>query len=58
LKPEQAIANVKLSYGDKFIELEALVDTGASKSVISKRLAEKLDALILLKEPYELRTAD
>ena len=58
MKPEQAIANVKLSYGDKFIELEALVDTGASKSVISKRLAEKLDALILLKEPYELRTAD
>jgi len=58
LKPEQAIADVKLSYGDKFIELKALVDTGASKSVISKRLAEKLNALIPLKEPYELRTAD
>jgi predicted aspartyl protease len=58
LKPEQAIADVKLSYGGKFIELKALVDTGASKSVVSKRLAEKLDALIPLKEPYELRTAD
>jgi predicted aspartyl protease len=58
LKPEQAIADVKLSYGGKFIELKALVDTGASKSVVSKRLAEKLNALIPLKEPYELRTAD
>ena len=58
MKPEQAIADVKLSYGGKFIELKALVDTGASKSVVSKRLAEKLNALIPLKEPYELRTAD
>jgi predicted aspartyl protease len=58
LKSEQAIADVKLSYGGKFIELKALVDTGASKSVVSKRLAEKLNALIPLKEPYELRTAD
>jgi len=58
LKPEQAIADVKLSYGGKFIELKALVNTGASKSVVSKRLAEKLNALIPLKEPYELRTAD
>jgi predicted aspartyl protease len=58
LKPEQAIADVKLSYGSKFIELKALVDTGASKSVISKRFAEMLNAFIPLKEPYELRTAD
>jgi len=58
LKSEQAIADVKLSYGGKFIELKALVNTGASKSVVSKRLAEKLNALIPLKEPYELRTAD
>lgn len=58
MKSEQAIADVKLSYGGKFIELKALVDTGASKSVVSKRLAEKLNALIPLKEPYELRTAD
>ena len=58
MKSEQAIADVKLSYGGKFIELKALVNTGASKSVVSKRLAEKLNALIPLKEPYELRTAD
>lgn len=58
MKPEQAAARVKLSYGDKSIEVEALVDTGASKSVISKELAERLNALIPLREPYELRTAD
>lgn len=58
MKPEQAIADVKLSYGDRFIELKALVDTGAGKSIVSKRLAEKLNAFIPLKEPYELRTAD
>ncbi|MCC6039961.1 MAG: retropepsin-like domain-containing protein [Thermofilum sp.] len=58
MKPEQAAARVRLSYGDKSIEVEALVDTGASKSVISKELAERLNALIPLKEPYELRTAD
>jgi predicted aspartyl protease len=58
LKPEQAAARVRLSYGDKSIEVKALVDTGASKSVISKELAERLNALIPLKEPYELRTAD
>jgi predicted aspartyl protease len=58
LKPEQATAYVKLSCGGKLIELKALVDTGASKSVISKELAERLDALIPLKEPYELRTSD
>jgi predicted aspartyl protease len=58
LKPEQAIAHVKLSYGNKVVELKALVDTGASKSVISKGLAEELGAIIPLREPYELRTAD
>jgi len=35
-----------------------MVDTGASKSVISKELADKLGAFIPLREPYELRTAD
>lgn len=58
MKPEQATANIKLMYGDKSIELKALVDTSASKSIISKRLADKLGALIPIKEPYELRTAD
>jgi len=58
LKLEQATARVKLSSGGKSIEVEALVDTGASKSVVSKELAERLNALIPLKEPYEIRTAD
>ncbi|MBS7612519.1 retroviral-like aspartic protease [Candidatus Bathyarchaeota archaeon] len=58
MKPEQATADVKLRYGDKIIELKVLVDTGASKSVISKRLTDKLGAFLPLKEPYELRTAN
>jgi hypothetical protein len=58
LKSEQATATVTLSYGDKSIELNALVDTSASRSIISKRLAEDLEALIPIKEPYELKTAD
>jgi len=58
VKPEQAIANVELRYGDKAVKIKALVDTGASKSVISKRLADELQSFIPLREPYELRTAD
>jgi len=58
MKPEQATADVKLRYGDKSIELKVLVDTGVSKSVISKTLADELGAFIPIKEPYELRTAD
>ena len=58
MKPKQAIAHVKLGYGNKVVELKALVDTGASKSVISKGLAEELGAIIPPREPYELRTAD
>ncbi|MEM2410037.1 MAG: retropepsin-like aspartic protease [Thermofilaceae archaeon] len=58
MKPEQAIANVELRFGDKAVKIKALVDTGASKSVISKRLADELQSFIPLREPYELRTAD
>jgi len=58
VKPEQAIANVELRFGDKAVKIKALVDTGASKSVISKRLADELQSFIPLREPYELRTAD
>jgi len=58
MKLEQAIADVELKFKDKNVKLKALVDTGASKSVISKELADKLGAFIPLKEPYELRTAD
>ncbi|MEM0267112.1 MAG: retropepsin-like aspartic protease [Thermofilaceae archaeon] len=58
MKPEQAIANVELRHRDKAVKIKALVDTGASKSIISKRLADELQSFISLREPYELRTAD
>jgi len=47
-----------LKYGDRVVKTKALVDTGASRSVISKRLADRLGAFMPLKEPYELRTAN
>jgi len=47
-----------LNLGIKSIKLKALVDTGTSRSVISKEVADKLEAFIPLDEPYELRTAD
>ena len=58
MKLEQATAEVEISYGDKAIKLKSLVDTGASRSVISRRLSNKLGIFTPLKEPYELRTAD
>jgi len=58
MKPEQAIADVELRHEGKLVKLKALIDTGASKSVVSKRLADELNAFIPLREPYELRTAD
>ncbi len=58
MKTEQAIANVELRYKGKVVKLKALVNTGASKSVISKRLANELGAFIPIEEPYELKTAD
>ena len=58
MRPEQVIANVKLRCKGKVIKLKALVDAGASKSVISKRIADELRAFVPIEEPYELRTAD
>ncbi len=58
MKFEQATAIVELRHGDKSVRLRALVDTGASRSVISKRIADQLGAFIPLEKPYELRTAD
>jgi len=55
---ERAFAEVELRYKDRKIKLKALVDTGASKSVISKMLADRLKAFIPLEEPYELKTAN
>ena len=58
MKAKQAIAEVELRYGEKTIKLKCLVDTGASRSVISRRISESLGAFIPLKKPYELKTAD
>jgi len=58
MKPEQAVADVELGYGSRVVKVKALVDTGASRSVMSRRLADQLKALTPLKKPYELRTAD
>jgi len=58
MKPEQAIADVELRYSGRVIRVKALVNTGASKSIMSKRLSDKLGAFTPLKKPYELRTAD
>jgi len=58
VKPEQAIADVELRCGGKVIRLKALVDTGASRSIMPKKLADRLEAFIPLEKPYELRTAD
>ena len=57
MKAEQAKAKVKLKHGDRIVELDALVDTGASMSVMSKHLSDKLECFHSIK-PYELRTAD
>ena len=58
MRVEQAAADVELRYEGRVVRVKALVDTGASKSVISKRLADELGAFTPLKKPYELRTAD
>jgi len=49
LRAEQASADVELEHGGKAVKLEALVDTGASRSVISRRIAEELGAYTPLK---------
>jgi len=58
MRVEQALADVEIGFKGKRVKLKALVDTGASKSVISKRLADYLGAFTPLEKPYELRTAD
>lgn len=58
MKPEQAFADVELRLKDRRIKIRALVDTGASRTVISEGLAERLGSLIPLERPYELMTAD
>ncbi len=60
MKAEQAVAEVELRHGGKAIRLKCLVDTGASRSVISRKLADELGAFIPLpeEERYELKTAE
>jgi len=58
MKTEQAAAEVEIRYGEKAVRLKCLVDSGASKSVISKGPSNKLGTFTPLKKPYELRTAD
>jgi predicted aspartyl protease len=43
-RAEQAFADIELKFKDRRIKLKALVDAGASRSVISKRLADCLGA--------------
>jgi len=58
MKPEYIYADVELMHRSKVVRVKALVDTGASRSAISKRLADMLGCFIPLEKPYELRTAD
>jgi Zn-finger protein len=58
MKLEQAVANVEIKYGDKVIKLKSLVDTGTSRSVVSKKFADELGAFMPLSKSYELGTAN
>ena len=58
MKLDEAVAEVELRFEGKSVKVRAIVDTGASRSVMSKALSDALGAFTPLKEPYELRTAD
>jgi len=58
MKPEQALADIELGWKRKHVRVRALVDTGASRSVISKTLSDELDSFIPSERVYVLRTAD
>jgi len=58
MKTEQMFADVEIRYGGKALRLRGLVDTGASRSIISRKRSEEVGSFIPLSEPYELRTAD
>jgi predicted aspartyl protease len=58
MKLDEAVAEVELRFDGKSVKVKALVDTGASRSIMSKALSDELSAFTPLKEPYELRTAD
>jgi hypothetical protein len=58
MKSDEVVAEVELRFGDKSVKLKAIVDTGASRSVMSRFLSDKLGAFTQLEESYDLRTAD
>jgi len=58
MKVEHAIADVELRYREREVRLKSLVDTGASTSLISRKLSEEMGSFIPLRKPYELKTAD
>jgi predicted aspartyl protease len=58
MKTEQMFADVEIRYGGKALRLRGLVDTGARRSIISRKRSEEVGSFIPLCEPYELRTAD
>ena len=58
MRLEEAVAEVELRFEGRSVRVKAIVDTGASRSVMSKALSDALGAFTPLKEPYELRTAD
>ena len=58
MKPEHAFAEVELRWREKCLKMKALLDTGASRSVVSKDLSDELGSFIPSERVYELRTAD
>ena len=58
MKTEQAFADIEIRYGEKAVRLRGLVDSGASRSVISVKHSKEVGSFIPLAEPYELKTAD
>jgi len=58
VKTEQALADVEIRCGEKALRLKALVDTGASRSIISVKRSKEVGSFIPLREPYELKTAN
>ncbi len=58
VKPEQALADVELEWRGRCSRIKALVDSGASRSVISKTISDELGSFISSERAYEVRTAD
>ena len=55
---KHVLADVVLIVGSKVVKVKAIVDTGASRSVMSKRLAEELGCFVPHEKPCYIGTAD